>query len=63
MNRTIVSLSGWFAGLWGHRGVGVRYAVGRAVGLTLVAVLVVDCAVFWLTALDLSHEKHKTQNT
>lgn len=53
MNRTIVRLSSRFGSLWSHCTVGVRHAVGRAIRLALIAVLVVDCAVFWLTALDL----------
>lgn len=52
MNRTIVSLSSRFGSLRSHCTVGVRHAVGRAIRLALIAVLVVDC-VFWLTALDL----------
>lgn len=53
MNRAIVCSAGWLAGLWGHSTVGERHAVGRAIGLGLVAVLVVDRVVLGLVALDL----------
>lgn len=59
MNRTVVCPAGRFAGLWGHGAVGERHAVGGAVGLALVAVLVVDRVVFWLVALDLVRNKQE----
>lgn len=53
MNGAVVCSAGWLAGLRGHRAVGERHAVGRAIGLGLVAVLVVDRVVLGLAALDL----------
>ena len=53
MNRAIVCSASRLASLWGHSTVGERHAVGRAIGLALVAVLVVDGIVLWLAALDL----------
>ncbi len=53
MNRAIVCSASWLASLWGYSAVGEWHAVGSAIGLGLVAVLVVDCVVLWLVALDL----------
>ncbi len=53
MNRAVVCSASWLARLWGHGAVGERHAVGGAIWLGLIAVLVIDCVVFWLVALDL----------
>lgn len=57
MNRAVVCSAHWLDSLWGHGAVGERHAVGRAIGLALIAVLVVDCVVLWLAALDLVIKK------
>lgn len=53
MNRAVVCSAHLLDSLWGHGAVGERHAVRRAIGLALIAVLVVDCVVLWLAALDL----------
>lgn len=53
MNGAIICLDSWFGSLCVHRAVGQRHAVGSAVGLTLVTVLIVHHVVFGLAALDL----------
>lgn len=53
MNSAVVCSACWLASLWGHSTVGERHAVGRAIGLALIAVLVVDRVVLRLGALDL----------
>lgn len=53
MNGAIICLDSWFGSLCVHRVVGQQHAVGGAVGLTLIAVLVVHHVVFGLAALDL----------
>lgn len=53
MNRAIVCSASWLASLWGHSTVGERHAVGRAIGLALIGVLVVHRVVLRLGALDL----------
>ena len=62
MNRAIVCPAKWLDSLWSHGAVGERHAVGRAIGLALITVLVVDCVVLWLAALDLVIKK-KGKNT
>ena len=68
MNRAVVCSPSWLASLGDHSAVGERYAVVGAIGLALIAVLVVDCVVLWLAALDLDLEtrqinKHFTTTT
>lgn len=53
MNRAVVCSACWLASLWDHSTVGERHAVGRAIGLALIAVLVVHCVVLRLSVLDL----------
>lgn len=53
MDRAVVCSASGLAGLRGHCAVGEGHAVGGAIGLALVAVLVVDHVVLWLVALDL----------
>lgn len=50
MNGAIIC---WLVSVWGHRTVGEWHVVGRTIGLALVAVLVVDCVILGLAALDL----------
>lgn len=58
MNRAVVSTASWLGSLWGHCAVGERHAVGSTIGLGLIAVLIVDCVVLWLAALDLIHKNN-----
>lgn len=53
MNRAVVCSAYWFASLWGHSTVDERHAVGGAIGLALIAVLVVHSVVLRRSALDL----------
>lgn len=53
MNRAIVCSATWLASLWSYSTVGEGHAVGRAIGLALIAVLIVRSVVLWLVALDL----------
>lgn len=53
MNGAIICLDSCFGSLCVHRVVGEQHAVGRAVGLTLITVLIVHHVVFGLAALDL----------
>lgn len=53
MNGAVVCSASWLPSLWCHGAVGEWHAVRRAIGLALVAVLVVDCGLLWLGALDL----------
>lgn len=48
MNRPVVCSACWLASLRCHSTVGERHAVGRAIGLALIAVLVVHCVVLRL---------------
>lgn len=56
MNRAVIGMASWLASLWGHCTVGERHAVGRAIGLAFVAVLIVHGVFLWLAALDLMDE-------
>lgn len=58
MDRAVVCLASGLASLRGHCAVGEGHAVGGAIGLALVAVLVVDHVVLWLVALDLTIERN-----
>lgn len=62
MNGAVICLDSWFGGLRVHRAVGQRHAVGGAVGLTLVTVLVVHHVVFGLAALDLVRDNNTTDS-
>lgn len=53
MNGAIICLDSWFGSLCVDRAVGQQHAVGSAVGLTLITVLIVHHVVFGLAALDL----------
>lgn len=53
MSRAVVCSASWLGSLRGHAAVGEGHAVGGAIGLALIAVLVVDCVVLRLAALDL----------
>lgn len=53
MNGAVVGLAGGLAGLRGHGAVREGHVVGGAVGLALVAVLVVHRVLLGLVALDL----------
>lgn len=53
VNGAIVCPASWLASLWGHSAVGEWHAVGRAIRLALIAVLVVDHVFLGLAALDL----------
>lgn len=62
MNGAIICLDCWFGSLCVHGAVGQRHAVGGAVGLTLVTVLVVHHVVFGLAALDLVGDNKMTDS-
>lgn len=53
VNGAIICLTSWLVSVWGHRTVGEWHVVGRTIGLAFVAVLVVDCVILRLAALDL----------
>lgn len=63
VNGAIVCSASWLASLWGHSAVGEWHAVGRAIGLALIAVLVVDHVILWLAALDLIIKNKKNPFT
>lgn len=54
----IICLDRWFGSLCVHRAVGQRHAVGSAIGLTLVTVLIVHHVFFGLAALDLIRDNN-----
>lgn len=54
MDGAIVCLAARLARLWGRGAVGEGHAVGGAIGLAVVVVLVVDHVLLWLAALDLN---------
>lgn len=62
MDGTVVCLAARLARLWGRGAVGEGHAVGGAVGLAVVAVLVVDHVLLWLAALDLNITNKKKHN-
>lgn len=59
MNGAIICLDSWFGSLSVHRVVGEQHAVGGAVGLALVAVLIVHHVVLRLAALHLIRTEKK----
>lgn len=59
MDGAVVCLAARLARLWGGGAVGEGHAVGGAIGLAVVAVLVVDHVLLWLAALDLNITKRK----
>lgn len=59
MNGAIVCSARRLGGVRGRRAVCKRHAVGGAIGLALVAVLVIDRVVLWLDALDLKKTTKK----
>lgn len=62
MDGAVVCLAARLARLWGRGAVGEGHAVGGAVGLAVIAVLVVDHVLLWLAALDLSITNKKKHN-